>query len=155
MAHQPGSDRLLYVTEPGSYQHSTVLRMRDDAATFEPEVLIPADGTMVHYAITFHPKFAENGYVFIGSNGVKSPDGRVPKDGRRRTRITRYVIDREPPYTFHRDSATVIIEWDSDGHNGGDMAFAPDGTMYVGSGDGTKDSDADGVGNSGASGSDL
>jgi glucose/arabinose dehydrogenase/mono/diheme cytochrome c family protein len=146
IAHQPGSDRLLYVTEPWSYQPSTVLRMRDDPATFEPEVLIPADESTVHYAITFHPRFAENGHVFIGSNGVRSPDGRVPKDGRRRTRITRYVIDREPPYALHRDSATVIIEWDSDGHNGGDMAFAPDGTMYVGSGDGTKDSDADGVG---------
>lgn len=146
IAHQPGSDRLIYSSEGWSYAPSTVLRMREAAAAFEPEVLIPADENTVHYAITFHPKFAENGYVFIGSNGVKSPDGRVPKDGRRRTRITRYVIDREPPFAFHRDSATVIIEWDSDGHNGGDMAFAADGTMYVGSGDGTKDSDADGVG---------
>ncbi len=143
VAHQPGSDRLLYVTEPWSYQPSTVLRMRDDESAFEPEVLIPVDDSTVHYAITFHPNFAKNGFVYIGSNGVKSPDGRVPKDGRKHTRITRYVIDREPPYAFHRDSATVIIEWDSDGHNGGDMAFGLDGMMYVGSGDGTSDSDAD------------
>jgi glucose/arabinose dehydrogenase/mono/diheme cytochrome c family protein len=143
VAHQPGSDRLLYVTEPWAYQPSTVMRMRDDEAGYEPEVLIPADDTTVHYAITFHPNFAENGFVYIGSNGLKSPDGRVPEDGRRRTRITRYEIDREPPYAFHRDSATVIIEWDSAGHNGGDMAFGADGTMYVGSGDGTSDSDED------------
>ena len=146
VAHQPGSDRLIYVTEPGPYQPSTVMRMRDDASAYEPEVLIPADETTVQYAITFHPKFAENGHVFIGSNGLKSPDGRVPEDGRQRTRITRYVIDRAPPYTFHRDSATVIIEWDSNGHNGGDMAFGLDGMMYVGSGDGSTDSDADRVG---------
>jgi len=37
----------------------------------------------------------------------------------------------------------VIIEWDSAGHNGGDMAFGADGMMYVGSGDGTSDSDED------------
>jgi len=146
VAHQPGSDRLLYVTEPLAYQPSTVMRMRDDASVYEPEVLIPADDTTVHYAITFHPKFTENGFVYIGSNGLKSPDGRVPVDGRRRTRITRYVIEREPPYTFHRDSATVIIEWDSNGHNGGDMAFGLDGMMYVGSGDGSNDSDEDRVG---------
>jgi glucose/arabinose dehydrogenase/mono/diheme cytochrome c family protein len=146
VAHQPGSDRLIYSSEGWSYSPSQVLRIRDDAATFEPEVLIPADDATVHYAITFHPRFAENGHVFIGSNGLKSPDGRVPEDGKKRTRITRYVIDREPPYAFHRDSATVIIEWPSDGHNGGDMAFGADGTMYVGSGDGTSDSDADRVG---------
>ena len=142
VAHQPGSDRLLYVTEPWAYQPSRVLRMRDTPDAFEPELLLPEDGS-VHYAITFHPKFAENGYVYIGSNGLKSPDGRTPKDGRKHTRVTRYVIDREPPYAFHPESATVIIEWDSDGHNGGDMAFGPDGMMYVGSGDGTSDSDGD------------
>ena len=143
VAHQPGSDRLVYVTEPWAYRPSTVMRMRDGDGAYEPEVLIPADDTTVHYAITFHPKFAENGFVYIGSNGLQSPDGRVPEDGRKRTRITRYVIDREPPYAFHRDSATVIIEWDSNGHNGGDIAFDADGMMYVGSGDGTSDSDED------------
>jgi glucose/arabinose dehydrogenase len=143
VAHQPGSDRLLTITEPSAYRPSTVIRMRDDPASFEPEVLIPADETTVHYAITFHPKFAENGYVYIGSNGLKSPDGRVPEDDRERTRITRYVIDREPPYAFHPESATVIIEWDSNGHDGGDMAFGADGMMYVGSGDGSSDSDVD------------
>ena len=149
VAHQPGSDRLLYVTEPWAYQPSRVLRMRDTPDAFEPELLLPEDGS-VHYAITFHPKFAENGYVYIGSNGPGKPVGpnkEVPKkaDGKPKkfTRVTRYVIDREPPFTFHPESAEVMIEWDSDGHNGGDMAFGLDGMMYVGSGDGTSDSDAD------------
>ena len=149
VAHQPGSDRLLYVTEPWAYQPSRVLRMHDTPDAFEPELLLPEDGS-VHYAITFHPKFAENGYVYIGSNGPGKPVGpnkEVPKkaDGKPKkfTRVTRYVIDREPPFTFHPESAEVMIEWDSDGHNGGDMAFGLDGMMYVGSGDGTSDSDAD------------
>jgi len=146
VAHQPGSDRLIYVPEPWPLAPSTVMRMREDEGTYEPEVLIPADATTLHYAITFHPNFAENGYVYIGSNGLTSPDGRVPADGRDRTRVTRYVIDREPPYTFHRDSATVIIEWDSAGHDGGDIAFDNDGMMFVGSGDGSNDSDEDRVG---------
>ncbi len=40
----------------------------------------------------------------------------------------------------------VIIEWDSDGHNGGAMAFGNDGMFYVTSGDGTSDSDTNIVG---------
>ena len=156
VAAQPGSDRLLFVTEPAMYRPSKVMRMRDDPNSFEPETLIDVDdpdlklGT-VHYSIVFHPAFAQNGYVYIGSNGPRRPgvaDASVGQPGvaNKMTRITRYVIDREPPYAFHNDSAEVIIEWDSEGHDGGDMAFAPDGMLYVTSGDGSSDSDTDRAG---------
>ena len=36
VAHQPGSDRLVYVTEPWAYQPSTVMRMRDGDGAYEP-----------------------------------------------------------------------------------------------------------------------
>ena len=34
-----------------------------------------------------------------------------------------------------------MIEWKSAGHDGGDMAFGPDGLFYLTTGDGTSDSD--------------
>ena len=44
-------------------------------------------------------------------------------------------------YTLDPASALHVIAWESDGHNGGDMAFGLDGMLYVTSGDGTSDSD--------------
>ena len=150
VAQQPGTDLLLVITESWSYQPSRLLRIRNGPEVGEPEVLLDvgATGGAVHYSITFHPRFAENGYVYIGScgpyrEGVPLPGPDVKGVAKKMCRITRYVIDREPPYRFHPESAEVIIEWDSDGHNGADMAFAPDGTMYVTSGDGSSDSDVD------------
>src|SRR5437588_863659 len=54
--------------------------------------------------------------------------------------------DPPPPYRLDPQSRQLIIEWPSDGHNGGDVTFGLDGMLYVTSGDGTSDSDANIVG---------
>src|SRR5207248_7884053 len=64
----------------------------------------------------------------------------------RKTIITRYTMDREPPYALDPKSAVTIIDWLSDGHNGGALAFGLDGMLYITSGDGTSDSDTNIVG---------
>ena len=47
-----------------------------------------------------------------------------------------------------RKKDEIIIEWPSNGHDGGAIAFGKDGMLYVTSGDGTSDSDTDLVGQS-------
>ena len=69
--------------------------------------------------------------------------------GRNKTsQVVRYTVDRRPPHGIDPESRLLIIEWPSNGHDGGDLAFGNDGFLYVSSGDGSSDSDADLTGQS-------
>jgi uncharacterized repeat protein (TIGR03806 family) len=139
VVRQPGSERLLLITQPAPYAPTTILRTTDDGTSGETEKLLAYDG--VAYDITFHPDFKENGCVYVGMNGPSSGPSASKK-----TRVLRYTMDRWPPYRLYPKTETVIIEWPSDGHNGGALAFGKDGMLYVTSGDGTSDSDTNVVG---------
>ncbi|MDA1015217.1 MAG: PQQ-dependent sugar dehydrogenase [Planctomycetota bacterium] len=128
--NEPGTKHLMFIEHGGS--KSRVCRTRDDGTSGEFDVLLDVDHPV--YSACFHPKFQKNGYIFLGSNG--SRDG-APKQ----TRVTRYTIQREAPFQLDPKSARVIIEWDSNGHNGAAVVFGLDGMLYVTSGDGTSDSD--------------
>lgn len=88
------------------------------------------------YGMMFHPKYAENRWVYVFSNLAMEDDKK-----RKRNRVSRFTVGREPPFVCDVDSETIIIEWESNGHNGGDMAIGPDGMLYISAGDGTSDSD--------------
>src|SRR5262249_39497397 len=135
VAHEPGTDNLLLIHQFWPWGGAgRILRVKDDDGAEKAEVLLKVDG--IAYGLAFHPDFLTNGHLFVGSNG--------PLDGKgKTTRVTRYTIDRKPPHRIVPGSEKRIIEWPSDGHNGGDLAFGNDGMLYVSSGDGTADSATD------------
>lgn len=49
--------------------------------------------------------------------------------------------DGRTPHWCDPNSERVVIEWHSEGHDGGGLVFGHDGMLYVTSGDGTSDSD--------------
>jgi len=135
VAHQPGTDYLLLIHQATPWGgRGAIVRIKDDDRVEKAEPFLPVDG--IAYGITFHPSYRTNGFLYVGCNG--------PFEGKKKTtRVLRHTIDRKPPHKIVPGSEKKIIEWDSDGHNGGDLAFGNDGMLYVSSGDGTSDSDTD------------
>lgn len=133
VAHEPGTNDLIVVYQLSSGGGAgRIARFKDDPQADKLDELLRLDG--IAYGIAFDPDYERNGHLYVGSN---EPLGKPTCT----TRVTRYTVDRQEPRRVLPGSAKLIIEWPSNGHNGGDLAFGVDGMLYVSSGDGTSDSD--------------
>lgn len=76
-----------------------------------------------------HPDFPADGRVYVNY---------MPAEGNNRTRIEEYTVDAADPNRVDPASARIIMEIDqpAGNHNGGMIAFGPDGYLYIGMGDG-------------------
>ena len=131
LASHPAHDLVFVVEQNGRIVHFAPAGDKP-AAEF---VQLPDADT---YSMTFHPKYATNKLVYVFSNGPNSK----PK---KKNQIWQYRVTGVTP-RCDPASKKLVIEWESNGHNGGDLGFGADGMLYLTSGDGTTDSDGDNTG---------
>jgi glucose/arabinose dehydrogenase len=88
--------------------------------------------------LAFHPNYLLNGYFYVNY---------VANDPTR-TIIARYSVDSANPNRADRNSEVIILEIAQpfSNHNGGQIAFGPDGYLYIGTGDGGSQGDPFGNG---------
>ncbi|MGF1583366.1 MAG: PQQ-dependent sugar dehydrogenase [Gemmataceae bacterium] len=137
MERIPDTDYLLVINEARAYAPAKLHVVKDVPNVKDSNVLLAWKG--VAYDVAFHPQFQKNGYLFVGWNDTRHKNGP-------HSQIVRYTMQPRHPFRLDPKSAKVIIEWPSNGHNGGAIDFGKDGFLYVTTGDGTVRRDIDQVG---------
>jgi len=127
----PGDDASLYIVE----KVGRIRVLRNGSMRAQPLLdishLVSRGYEQGLLGAAFHPRFPENGWLFVNYT-----------DARGHTRVMRYTVDRGTGLALP-ESATLIlsIEQPASNHNGGMIAFGPDGYLYIASGDGGRAGD--------------
>ena len=130
----PDQSGMIHVIRPGATEAKLVLDLRESTApwtTWNEEGLL---------GLAVHPRFKENGEFFI-CQSVKGGEKRMQH-------VSRFRMSKDDPDRADPRSEEIVlsIEQPFCNHNGGSIAFGPDGCLYIGLGDGGSRNDPCGHG---------
>ena len=125
-----GSDRIFVVeqagiikvfqNDPETASYKTFLDIRDR---------VSSGGEMGLLGLAFHPDYSQNGFFYVDYTS-ENPD--------RHSVVARYKVSSSNPDSAEKNSEKILLtqEQPFSNHNGGKVAFGPDGYLYISFGDG-------------------
>lgn len=135
-----GDPTRLYVVEQGG----TVRIVKEGVLLEKPFLNISSrvrsGGEMGLLGLAFHPKFSENRRFFVNYTAPSGPTGL-------QTVISEFKVGADPESADPASERILLtIPQPFPNHNGGQLAFGPDGYLYIGMGDGGSGNDPQGNG---------
>ncbi len=124
-----GSNRVFVIEQKGKISVFKNNSSTKTVASFlDIEHKVSSEGEMGLLGLAFHPNFKQNGYFYV--NYTK----RKPLE----TIIARYKVASFAATKVDTSSETILLKISQpyDNHNGGKIAFGPDGFLYIALGDG-------------------
>ena len=129
-----GDDRLFVVEQTG------LIKILQTNGTVNPTPFLDVSGLISTgserglLGLAFHPDYSNNGYFYINYTNTSG-----------NTQVSRFSVDSGDPDIANLGSELPIISYTQPrpNHNGGCLAFGPDGYLYISSGDGGPGGDPD------------